>query len=84
MRFPQLDEVTTSFVYVDQAECGPPTKRTYSREKAMMFFKALNDRALAVTTATIFKAKPNKINCRWCPYGPNNKGDRSCPWGVEV
>ena len=84
MKYPELTEVTTKFVYVDQKDCGPPTTRTYSRERAMAFFKSIHDRALAMTTATEFKAKPNKINCRFCPYGPNNKGDRSCPWGVEI
>ena len=81
---PGLQEVTTRFVYVDQAACGPPSVRVYTRDKAMSFFKSMNDRALAMTTATTFPAKPNKINCRFCPYSPNTKGDKSCPWGVEL
>ena len=84
MRRPELEHVTTRFVYVDQADCGPPTVREYTRAKAMSMFKSINDRAIAMTTATTFPAKPNKINCRFCPYGPNNKGDRSCQWGVEL
>ena len=83
MKHPELNEVTTEFWYLDQKDCGPPTRRHYTREKAMALFSSIQKRALAMTTATTFPAKPNKINCRFCPYGPN-KGDRSCPWGVEL
>ena len=80
MRYPTLQHVETQFVYLDQ---GPKhtTCRKYSREKAMKLLPNWNKRALAMTEATDFPPKPNKITCMWCPFGPQN-GDGSCDWGV--
>lgn len=82
MKFPELKEVTVSFEYIDHK--NQRLRRTYSRDYVMRFMPNFHKRALALTTATQFVAKPNKINCRFCPYGPNNGGDNSCPVGVEI
>lgn len=80
LRYPSVDTVEIDFKYLDH---GLSSKtKVYSREKAMKFLKPWTDRAVALTTATEFKPKPNKINCKWCPFGPQN-GDSSCQWGVD-
>lgn len=83
MRYPDIDKIKVRFTYVDQ----PPkqdTERVYDRATLMRLLPTWNKRALKMTTATEFPAKPSKIACRFCPYGPNNGGDNSCPVGVEV
>jgi RecB family exonuclease len=81
MRFPELDHIEVEFDYTDKNDTF---KRSYSREKAMKFLPNWTERAKKATETTDFPARPNTINCRWCPYSPNNGGDSSCPWGVEV
>lgn len=81
-RYPELEFAEVQFHYLDQ-NCKPLTRK-YTREKAEKLQLSLDKRARRMTEATEFPAKPNKINCRWCPYSPNNGGDSSCPWGVEV
>lgn len=81
MRFPELQVVRGTFWYTD---IGPKKSRwhTYTRPMAMKFLPGINDRAIALTDTDTFPAKPNRSNCRYCPWGPS-KGDGSCEWGVE-
>lgn len=80
MKYPSLQFLEVQLLYLDH---GPKstTKREYTREKAMKFLPSINRRALAMTEATDYPPKANKITCMWCPYGPQN-GDGSCEWGV--
>lgn len=80
LRYPEVEMVDIEFVYLDHGITSSP--KSYTREKAMKFLKPWTDRANALTDATEFKPKPNKINCKWCPFGPQN-GDSSCAWGVD-
>jgi hypothetical protein len=79
LRYPSLEVCNIDFKYLDH---GLETRKTYTREKAMKFFPSWDKRLKAMTSATTFPPKPNKINCMWCPFGPN-KGDGSCEWGVD-
>ncbi len=79
-RFPSLEVVNVDFKYLDHGISSKP--KTYTREKAMKFLKSWTDRANALTSAVEFKPKANKINCKYCPFGPQN-GDSSCEWGVD-
>ena len=81
MRFPETQAVRVEFWYTDKKQT---MKRNYTREGALRFLPSWHDRAMRATTAVEFPAKPNKMNCRYCPYGPNNGGSNECPWGVEV
>jgi len=78
LRYPTLEVANVELIYLDQ---GQTTKRTYTREKIMCFFKHWNDRGKRMTEAEDFPPKPNKITCMWCPFGPQH-GDKSCEWGV--
>lgn len=80
LRYPTLQAVSCEFLYLDQKA---ETKKQYTREKAMKLWPRWHERALAMTEATSFPPKPNKINCRFCPYG-TNKGDGSCEYGVDA
>lgn len=81
LRYPETAHVRVEFAYTDKND---RMKKDYTRERALRFLPTWHERALKATSTTDFQAKPNKINCRWCPYSPNNGGDASCPWGVEV
>lgn len=79
-RFPTLEAIRVELHYTDE---GKITVRKYTREQSILFMKLLNQRALAMTDATVFKPKPSKINCAYCSYGPNNGGSGECEYGVE-
>lgn len=80
MRYPTVQTVRVSFEYFDH---GKITKKDYTRAQALEVLPRMDARLKAMTEATEFPVKPNRINCRFCPYGPNG-GDRSCVHGVEV
>lgn len=81
MRYPSLQVVKVQFEYMDHGKTSLP--KTYSREQAMTFLPAFDRRGRAMTEATEFPPRPNRINCAWCPFGPS-KGDGSCQYGVDV
>ena len=78
MRYPEIDLIHASFWYLDQ---GQRFNKTYKRDNLALYLKKFNQRALALTTAANFPAKPNKMKCRWCEYGIN-KGTGECPYAV--
>lgn len=80
IRYPEADAATIRFTYVDE---NKSISKTYDRATVMRLMPSWDARGKAMTSDTQFRAKPNKSNCRFCPYGPN-VGDRSCPVGVEV
>lgn len=81
LKYPTLEIVDVEFIYLDQAQRSKP--KQYTREKAMKFLPPWTRRAQAMTSAETFPPKANKINCRFCPYGPQS-GDSSCEWGVDA
>ena len=81
MKYSSLDAVKVVFEYLDHGKTSLP--KTYSREQAMTFLPSMTERGLKMTQATKFPPKPNKINCAWCPYGPN-RGTGVCEYGVDV
>lgn len=81
IKYPDAEKVGVRFTYSDEGTSKP---RDYTRTQIMQLMPSWHGRLTRMTTATRFKPKPNKINCRWCPYGPNNGGNRKCQYGVEV
>jgi RecB family exonuclease len=81
MRFPSLQIAKIQFDYLDQGKSSLP--KTYTRDQAMTFLPTFDRRARALTSATKFSPRPNRINCAWCPFGPS-RGDGSCEYGVEI
>jgi RecB family exonuclease len=80
MRHPEITLIETEFWYLDH---GLKLKKKYSRDKLPLYLKKFNKRALAMTCATEFPAKPSKMNCRWCDYGVEN-GTGDCPYAVPL
>ncbi len=80
IRYPTLQALKATFEYLDH---GKVSTTTYTREQAMAYLPSWDRRGKALTTATTFPPKPNRINCKWCPFGPN-KGNGMCEDGVEV
>lgn len=77
-RYPNVQFVQTEFWYLDK---GETTKKTYTREQAMVFAPGFHRRAIKMTTETEFAPTPSKNSCRWCSFG---KGDNpECSWGVS-
>lgn len=81
VKYPEAEKVRIRFTYVDENKSYP---REYDRATIMRLMPSWHERGMAMTTATEFRPKPNKINCRFCPYGPNNGGNRTCKSGVEL
>jgi len=77
-RYPSLQFLQTEFWYLDHAET---TKKSYTRDQAMLFAPAFHRRAIKMTTETEFAPTPSKNACRWCSF---RKGDEpECTWGVS-
>jgi hypothetical protein len=81
MTLPSLQVVRSIMRYVDHKKSSVP--RSYTREQAIKMLPRLTARAQALTNCTHFPAKPNRINCLYCPYGPT-KGNGQCEHGVEA
>lgn len=75
MRYPNLEFLRTEFWYLDHAE---DTQGTYTRAEAMALMPRLKHRAIQMTSAIEFPAKPSVHNCRWCSYR-----EEHCEWGVS-
>lgn len=80
LRYPQLEKITTELWYLDQNELS---RQTFTRAQGLRFFEGLNNRAVNMTTATVFPTKASNRNCFFCPYktgligkyGPEGTGD---------
>lgn len=81
MRNSDMEHVRIRFVYTDE---GKATERTHDRATVMRMLPSWDERARKFTFSTTWPVKPNAVNCRFCPFGPNNGGDDSCPAGIEV
>ena len=80
LRYPTLELADVEFVYLDHGLKSKPKR--YTREKAMKFLPSWEARFQKIFNDREFRPKPNKINCKWCAFGPQN-GDSTCPWGVD-
>ncbi len=78
-KYPNVQALTTEFWYLDHKLT---TRKTYTREKMLHYITRFTERALAMTTTTVFPPKPNKMNCKWCDYG-NQNGTGVCAFAYE-
>jgi len=81
MRFPATEELDVDFLYVDH---GVNLRRKYKRADVPRLLATWSRRLTALTSATAFPARPNRMHCRYCPFGPNNGGTNVCGYGVQV
>ena len=80
LRYPELEMIETEFWYLDQ---NTKMRKTYTRNKLPLYLKKFTERALRLTTCTDWKAKPNKMNCKYCDFGLEN-GTGECPYAVTI
>lgn len=81
LQFPTLELADVEFLYLDHGLKSKPKR--YTREKAMKFLPSWDKRFQKIFEDREFRPKANRINCKWCDYGPQN-GDGSCEWGVDA
>jgi len=79
LKFPELEEITVEFWYLDQDEVY---QVTYSREQGLKFFPLWNKKMLTMTSDEDFTPKPSTYSCRFCQFqtGSNKwlKGTGDC------
>lgn len=80
LQFPTLELADVEFLYLDHGIKSKPKR--YTREKAMKLLPSWDKRFQKIFDDREFRPKANRINCKWCDYGPQN-GDGSCQWGVD-
>ncbi len=81
LRYPSLEYVDVEFLYLDHGLKSKPKR--YTRTKAMKMLPVWEQRFQKLFDDREFRPKANKINCKYCPFGPQN-GDGSCDWGVDA
>lgn len=69
------ETVTAELWYVDE---GWVRSSTFTREQALKFVGRFNARAERIYADRFFRANPNKITCKWCPYN-KGRGTGACP-----
>jgi RecB family exonuclease len=71
------DKIVVELWYVDE---GHAKAQIYTREQALSFVGRFDLRARQIYADKYFRPNPNKVTCRYCPYGPRVNGH--CPVGV--
>ncbi len=65
-RYPQWTKVRASCVYTDE---GKETVKNWTRGELLQYvMPAMTTRALRLTEAVTFDARPSKFTCLWCPH----------------
>ena len=80
LRYPSLQSLKVTFEYLDE---GTPASKSYTREQSMALLPGWDTRGKSITQATTFPPRPNKISCKYCPFGPSN-GTGVCEYGVDA
>ena len=79
VRYPDVQEVTVEFWYLDQDEI---VTTTYTRAQSEHFFRKYDRKGTTMTDCTEFPPSANLFSCKWCPYKPEPKGTGHCTVGV--
>lgn len=79
MRYPDVDFIQANMAYLDEGKEKPTN---YNRSQLTHFLPKWEQRLSNLTNALTFPPKPNRANCRFCPYGPNDAGNGECAYGV--
>lgn len=75
---PGLPEYITELQFVDEEETWEHSFKPHQLEKYLGDF----ERDIhTMMSDLVFRPKPSKYNCQYCPYGPN-RGNGKCPVGV--
>lgn len=66
LRYTEPTLVTTELWYLDE---GNKVTKTYNRSDVLPLLPRWEQRAKNLTEALVFKPKPNRGNCKYCPFG---------------
>lgn len=77
--YPETKLIKTSLWYLDE---GKERNKVYTPDMVRALRHRLEVRADKLTGAVALPPKPNRSNCRWCDFGPNNGGTGACPYGA--
>ena len=75
MRFPELEEITVEFWYVDLDDI---MSMAYTKPQGLRYIRNFNTRIIKMLSAETFPASRNKFACKYCPYNGN-----ACTVGVR-
>lgn len=78
-RYPEVKEITCEFWYLDISPRYGVSSRVYKPDQIKLHKVKLEGRLRNMTETTEFIPKPNKFNCKWCPYKPGKGGQ--CSYG---
>jgi RecB family exonuclease len=78
MRYPNVDIIRTTLWYVDE---GKKMEKTYDRTMLTQLLPRWEARAKQLTGAMVFKPRPSKTACNYCPFGAAN-GNGACAYAV--
>lgn len=80
MRDPDIDRIDVQLSFLDD---GKIRNKSFERgNKVNQLVKRFQERGNRMVNSTTFPAKPNPMNCKWCPFGPQGTG--VCVYGVEA
>lgn len=65
LRYPEIKTITTELWYIDSPDV---VSMKYRQDQGLRLIAGFERRAIAMTEATEFPAKPSIFSCRWCPY----------------
>ena len=68
-RYPELESIVTEMWYLDH---GKIDRYIYTPASIKVKQERIHARAMAMTTATEFPAKPSRFGCKWCHFGKEN------------
>lgn len=75
LKFPEIRTIHTELWYLDE---GHVKHNSFSHEEALGLIRRYDDRVQTLYNTRLFRANPSKMNCRYCPFGPN-VGTGHCP-----
>jgi hypothetical protein len=84
MKYPEVTDLSVTFAFFKDGKTWPErSSANYTRAKSPKYVKRWTERATVLTNCTDFRPEPNRMNCKYCPYGPNESGTGQCAFGVE-
>jgi hypothetical protein len=79
LRSPELELVDVHLGFLDD---GKIRSKVFRRgNKLNRLLQRFTERGERMVKCTAFPAKPNPVNCKWCPFGPT--GTNACVYGAE-
>lgn len=79
LRYPDLERCTVHLGFVDD---GKLRSKDFERgRKINTLLQRFSERGGRMVGCTDFRPKPNAMNCKYCPFGPN--GTKACIYGAE-